>query len=57
MRARVLRDYICKVTGRYRTYDDVITVTKKRYEELKGIYLQEVTPTTKLKSKRNGKIK
>ena len=57
MRAKVKRDYICKTTGRYRTYGDVITVSKTRYEELKGIYLREVTPTTKLKSKRNGKIK
>lgn len=58
MRARVNRDFICKDTGRYHTYDDIITISKERFEKLKGIYLTEVSPSTKLKSKKNhGKIK
>lgn len=52
MRALVKREFIDKETGRYHRRKDVITISKNRYEQLKGIFLEEVPSTKKLTKKR-----
>ena len=57
MRAFVKKEFIDKENGRYHRRKDVITISQRRYEELKDIFLTEVKPSTKLRGNGNNKTK
>lgn len=55
MRVVVIRSFRDKETKREHRKRDVITISESRYEKLKGVFVEEVHPTTPLTPKRDEK--